>query len=74
MNLPTMRETWLQSLGWEGPPGGGHGNPLQCSCLENHWIEEPGGLQSTGSQRIRHELETKQEQRTKPLSSCELST
>ena len=20
---------------WERSPGGGHGNPLQCSCLEN---------------------------------------
>ena len=25
----SMRETWVQSLGWEDPPGGGHGNPLQ---------------------------------------------
>ena len=25
----------LRSLGWEDSPGGGHGNPLQCSCLEN---------------------------------------
>ena len=32
-------------------PGEGHGNPLQCSCLENPRTEEPGGLQSTGSQR-----------------------
>ena len=31
------------------PPGGGHGNPPQSSCLENP-IEEPGGLQSTRSQ------------------------
>ena len=23
-------------------PGGGHGNPLQYSCLENPWTEEPG--------------------------------
>ena len=28
--------------------GGGHGNPLQYSCLENSWTEEPGGLQSMG--------------------------
>ena len=27
-NLPAMRETWVQSLGWERSPGGGHGNPL----------------------------------------------
>ena len=30
-----MRETWVQSLGWEDSSGGGHGNPLQYSCLEN---------------------------------------
>ena len=27
-------------------PGGGHGIPLQYSCLENPWTKEPGGLQS----------------------------
>ena len=31
-------------------PGGGNGNPLQYSCLE-----EPGGLQSMRSQRVRHD-------------------
>ena len=30
-----MWETWVWSLGWEDSPGGGHGNPLQYSCLEN---------------------------------------
>ena len=30
-----MQETWVRPLGWEDPPGGGHGNPLQYSCLEN---------------------------------------
>ena len=35
-------------------PGGGNGNPLQYSCLENLMDEEPGGLQSMGSQRVRH--------------------
>ena len=30
-------------------PGVGNGNPLQCSCLENPWTEEPGGLSSMGS-------------------------
>ena len=34
-NLPTMQETWVRSLGWEDSPGGGHGNTLQYSCLEN---------------------------------------
>ena len=31
-------------------PREGNGNPLQDSCLENPWTEEPGGLQSMGSQ------------------------
>ena len=34
-NLPAMWETWVQSLVWEDSPGGGHGNPLQYSCVEN---------------------------------------
>ena len=36
-------------------PRGGHGNPLQYSCRENPWTEEPGGLQSIGSHRIGHD-------------------
>ena len=31
-------------------PGGGHGNPLQYSCLENPPGQEPGGIQSMGPQ------------------------
>ena len=34
-NPSAMEETWVWSLGWEDSPGGGHGNPLQYSCLEN---------------------------------------
>ena len=34
-NFRAMREIWVPFLGWEDPPGEGHGNPLQCSCLEN---------------------------------------
>ena len=46
-------------------PGGGHGNPLQCSCLDNPmdrgawripWTEEPGGLQSMRLQRVGRDL------------------
>ena len=36
-------------------PGEGNGNPLQYSCLEIPRTEEPGGLQSTGSQRMGHD-------------------
>ena len=30
-----MRETWVLSLDWEDPSGGGQGTPLQYFCLEN---------------------------------------
>ena len=59
-NPPAMQKTWVGSLGWEDPPWGGNGNPLKYPCLESPWIEEPGGLQSTGSQRVGHDLATKQ--------------
>ena len=36
-------------------PGEGNGNPLQYSCLRIPWTEEPGGLQSMGSQRVGHD-------------------
>ena len=35
--------------------GVGHGNPVQCSCLENPMDRDPGGLQSVGSQRVRND-------------------
>ena len=34
--------------------GEGNGNPLQYSCLLLPWTEEPGGLQSMGSLKVRH--------------------
>ena len=39
-----------------GSVGGGNGNSLQFSCLGNPRTEEPGRLQSMGSQRIVHDL------------------
>ena len=40
-------------------PGEGNGYPLQYSYLGNPpWTEEPGGLQSMGSQRVRHDWAT----------------
>ena len=41
--------------GLGGSPGEGNGNPFQYSCLENPWMEEPGGLQPMGSQRVGHD-------------------
>ena len=36
-------------------PGEGNGYPLQYSCLENPWTEEPGGFQSMESHRVRQD-------------------
>ena len=46
-------------LGSGRSPGEGNGNPLQYSVWKTLWTEEPGGLQSMGSQRVRHGLVTK---------------
>ena len=53
-NLPAMQETWVQSLGWEDPL---EKEIATCSSIlawRISWMEEPGGLQSMGSQRIGH--------------------
>ena len=49
-NLFRMQETWS---GW--PPGEKNDYPVQRSCLEN-WTEDPGGLQSVGSQKSQTRL------------------
>ena len=41
---------------WAG--GEGNGTPLQYSCLENPWTEEPGRLQSMGSLRVGNDWAT----------------
>ena len=55
-NLPAILETWVQL--WV--PGGGHGNPLQHSCLENpHGQRSLVGYSPMWSQRVRHNWLTK---------------
>ena len=57
-NLPAMQETSVLSLGWEDSPGGGHGNHsgiLAWRIPRTEWTEEPVGLQSMGSQRVRND-------------------
>ena len=41
------------TLGLGRSPGGANGNPLLYPCLKNP-LKEPGGLQSTGAQRVGH--------------------
>ena len=53
-NLLAMQETQILYPGQEDSPGEGNGNPFQYSCLENSMDREAWGLQSLGSQRVRH--------------------
>jgi len=54
-NLPAMWETWVQSLGWEDPLEEGMAICSNILAWRIPWTEEPGGLQSIGSQRVRHD-------------------
>ena len=57
-NPPAMREmqeTWVQSLGREGPLEEGRATHLTMLAWRIPWTEEPGGLQSKGLQSIRQD-------------------
>ena len=60
-NLPTNAGDVGYISGSGRAPEGGNGTPLQYSCLENprQDREKPGGLQSMGLPRVRHNWETK---------------
>ena len=53
-NLPTMQETRVQSLGQEDPLEKEMATHSSILAWKVQWTEEPGGLQSKGSQRVRH--------------------
>ena len=53
-NLPTMQETWVLSLAWEDPLEKEMAAHSSVLAWKIPWTEEPGGLQSMGSQRVRH--------------------
>ena len=48
--LPAMQEIWVQSLGWEDPLEKEMATHSSILAWRISWTEEPGGLQSTGSQ------------------------
>ena len=57
-NLPAMQETWVQSLGQEDPLEEEMASHSSTLAWQIPWMEEPGGLQSTGSQRVGQNLAT----------------
>ena len=55
-NLPAKQETQVPSLIWEDTP-----LEKEMAIHSIPWTEEPGGLQSIGMQRVRHDRATKQQ-------------
>ena len=54
-NPPALWEIWVQSLGWEDPLEKGKATHSSILAWRILWTEEPGGLQSMGSQRVGHD-------------------
>ena len=57
-NLPAMHETWAQSLGLEDPLEKEMATHSSMLAWKISRTEKPGGLQSVGPQRVRHDQVT----------------
>ena len=53
--LPAMRETWVRSLAWEDPLEKEIATHFSTLVWKIPWTEEPGRLQTMGSQRVGHD-------------------
>ena len=62
-NPPSMQETWVPSLGRKDPLEKEMATLSSILVWKIPWIEEPDGLQYTGSQRVGHDGATKQQQK-----------
>ena len=60
-NLPAVQETRVRFLGREDPLEEKVATHSSILAWEIPWTEEPGGLQSTGPQRVRHNSATGQQ-------------
>ena len=59
---PVMQETWIRSLGQAGPLEKEMATHSSVLAWEIPWTAEPGSPQSLGSQRVGHNLATKEQQ------------
>ena len=57
-NPPAIQETWVQSLRGEDPLEKGMATHLSSLAWRIPWTEESGGIQSMGSERVRHDRAT----------------
>ena len=54
-NLPATQEIWVKPLGWEDLLEDGRATNSSILAWRIPWTEKPGGLQSMGLQRVRHD-------------------
>ena len=54
-HLSAVQETWVRSLGWEDPLEKEMAAHSIILAWKIPWMEEPGGLQSMGLQRVEHD-------------------
>ena len=61
-NLTPKQEKRVQSLDWEDSQEKGMATHSSVLAWEIPWTEEPGGLQFMESERVRHDIDTKEQQ------------
>ena len=54
-HMPVVRETRVRSLGWEDPLENEMVTHSSTLAWKIPWMEEPGGLQSMGLQKVGHD-------------------
>ena len=69
-NLPVMQETQVRSLGWENPLREHMATHSSILAWRIPWTEEPGGLQSLGLHRVRHDWSNWAHQFSSVAQSC----
>ena len=69
-NLPAMQETQAGFLDWEDPLEKGVAIHSSIIAWRIPWTEEPGGSQTAGSQRVRHNWATNTAAAARSLPSC----
>ena len=72
-NLPVKHETWVQSLYQKDPMEKEMATYSSILAWEIPWTQEPGGLQSMRSHRVRHDLSDSAIERLLPYSSIPFS-
>ena len=69
-HLPAMQETWIWSLGREDPLEKRRATHSSILAWRIPWTEEPGGLQSMGSQRVGRDWACTQNTKLKHVGNC----